>query len=156
MRTILSLATFACLCLAVSVMWLRAEDKPAADDPLAEDLKLLQGKWELFHGDDGKGGPTLHSVKEIKGNRETLRRYDVKTEKVLREHSVDLALTASGSVRVCTFYAVDGDPKNGASFVYKVDAENFYDVPGLLQGDTYRNYQDKPSVWHWKKVKETK
>ena len=154
MRRTLPLALLMSIALAVCVMWAPAQDKPA-DDPLAKDLQLLQGKWELLHGNDGQGGPTLRSIKEISGNRETLRRYEVKTEKLVREHSVDFALTASGDVRVCTFYAVGGDPKNGASFLYKVDAENFYDVPGLLHGDAYRNYQDTPTVWHWKKVKET-
>jgi hypothetical protein len=143
------------ICLA-GVSLAQAEDPKSDADPLAHDLELLQGKWELMHGNEGKGAPTIQSIKEIKGNRETLRRYDVKTGKVTREHSVDFILSNSGSVRVFTFYAVDGDPKLGQSFIYKVDADNFYDIPGLLQADTYRNYQDRPSVWHWKKVKEEK
>jgi len=139
----------------LTVMWSRADDKANKDDPLAKDLELLQGKWELMHGDDGQGGATLRSVKEIKGNRETLRRYDAKSGKQTREQSVDFTLAASGTVHVCTFYPVGGDAAKGQSFIYKVDAENFFDVPGLLQGDTFRNYQAKPTVWHWKRVKET-
>jgi hypothetical protein len=131
-----------------------AQDKAPNDDPLVQDLKLLQGKWELLHGNEGKGAPTLRSVKEIEGNRETLRRYDAKSGKRMREHTVEFILSRSGDVRVFTFYSVGGDPKQGQSFVYKVDAENFYDIPGLLHGDTYRNYQESPTVWHWKKVKE--
>lgn len=130
------------------------DDQPQAD-VLAEDLKLLQGTWEMLHGNEGRGAPTIRSVKQIEGNRETLRRYDARTGQLTHEHSVELALSRSGDVRVCTFYAVGGDPKRGLSFVYKVDAENFYDIPGLLGGE-YRNYQATPKVWHWKRVKETK
>jgi hypothetical protein len=108
-----------------------------------------------LHGNEGKGAPSIRSIKEIKGNQETLRRYDVKTGKLTREHSVDFALSRSGDVRVFTFYPVGGDPKQGQSFVYKVDAENFYDIPGLLQTDAFRNYQQTPRVWHWKRIKES-
>ena len=131
-----------------------AQDKAPDDDPLSNDLKLLQGKWELLHGTDDRGAPTFRSVKEIEGNRETLRRYDAKTGQLKREHTVEFVLSRSGDVRVFTFYAVGGDPKQGMSFVYKVTAESFFDIPGLLHGDTYRNYQESPSVWHWTKVKE--
>lgn len=140
--------------LAISLQNVVAQD--AEEDPTAADLKLLQGQWELFHGNEGKGAPTIRSVKEIVGNRETLRRYDIATGKVLREHSVDFKLTRSGSVNVFTFYAVGGDPKNGGSFVYKVDNENFYDIPGLLTGNEFRNYQANPVIWHWTRVKEEK
>ena len=151
---------FVLLATAVSLAlgWLgataAAQDKDPDSDPLVQDLKLLQGKWELLHGKDGTDGPTLRSVKEIEGNRETLRRYDVKSGKLIRENTVEFILTRSGDVRVFTFYPVGGDPKQGQSFVYKVDGESFFDIPGLLQGDSYRNYQDSPIVWHWKKFKE--
>ena len=139
--------------LAALVALAGAQEKPAEVEALAKDLELLQGTWELMHGNEGVGAPTVRSIKEIKGNRETLRRYDVKSGKLNREHSVDFVLSMSGSVRVLTFYPVGGDMKQGLSFVYKVDAENFYDIPGLLHGDSYRNYQDEPRVWHWKRYK---
>jgi len=154
MRFLRSLATVVSLGLAALVVSAEAQEEKPADDPLVQDLKLLQGKWELLHGNEGKEGPTLRSIKEIAGNRETLRRYDVKSGKLIREHSVEFTLIRSGDVRVFTFYSVGGDPKQGQSFLYKVDGESFYDVSGLLQGETYRNYQESPSVWHWKKVKE--
>jgi len=153
MRFLLSFATVASLGLAAWAASAQAQDKKPEDDVLAQDLKLLQGKWEMLHGNDADGKPTIRSVKEIEGNQETLRRYDVKTGKLTHEHSVDFALAKSGEVRVFTFYAVGGDPKQGQSFVYKVDSEYFYDVPGLLKGDTYRNYQETPTVWRWKRVK---
>jgi len=160
MRIARSLTTMIFLGLAASALCVRAQDdKPPEEQPaadvLAQDLKLLQGTWEMLHGNEGRGAPTIRSVKQIEGNRETLRRYDARTGQLTHEHSVELVLGRSGDVRVCTFYAAGGDPKRGLSFVYKVDAENLYDIPGLLGGD-YRNYQQTPKVWHWRRVKETK
>jgi hypothetical protein len=126
---------------------------PGGDDPLSRDLKILQGKWQMIHA-GAKGPATVRSVKEISGNRETLRRYSVATNKLTSESSVEFKLSSSGDVRVFTFYPVGGDPKQGGSFVYKVDGDNFYDIPGLLQGNNYRNYQASPTIWHWKRVKE--
>ena len=156
MRIPALVATVTSLALAVCVVLSQAQDAKPGDDVLKEDLKLLQGKWEMLHGNEGQGEPTIRSVKEIEGNRETLRRYNIKSGKMTHEHSVDFTLASSGNVRVFTFYPVGGDPKQGMSFVYKVDADNFYDVPGLLTGDTFRNYQQTPKVWHWKRIKEPK
>lgn len=122
------------------------------DADLVADLKLIQGSWELQHG--GKNRPTTRSVKTIKGNIETLKRYNNKTGKKTHEHSVEIKLSKSGAVRVCTFFRVGGTPENGLSFVYRLDTENYYDIPGLLQGSDYRNYGDTPKVWHWKRIKE--
>ena len=130
--------------------------KTSEDKDLAADLKLLQGSWELLHGNEGKGRPTVRSVKTIEGNKETFRRYSLDTGKMTREHSAELQLTKSGDIRVCTFYPVGGSPDNGMSFVYKVDEENFWDIPGILQGDEYRNYQQTPTIWHWKRIAEEK
>jgi hypothetical protein len=38
------------------------------------------------------------------------------------------------------------------SYVYKVNQRSFFDIPGLLDGGEYRNYQATPKVWHWKRV----
>lgn len=98
------------------------------------------------------GPPKIRSVRTIKGNMETLRRYDLNTGELLHEHRVGFILTKSGNVRVFTFFPVGASPKEGLSYVYKMDKENFFDVPGLLHGDQYRNYQPEPTVWHWKRV----
>jgi hypothetical protein len=152
MRTVSRTATIVIVCLMCQAVGKAQDEKPA--DVLVHDLKRLQGKWELLHGSDGSGGPAIYSVKEIAGNRETLRRYDGKTGKKIHEHAVDFTLSVSGEVRVFTFYGVGGDPKQGASFIYKVDEKHFYDVSGLLQGDAYRNYQDTPGVWRWKRIED--
>ena len=125
------------------------------DDPdLVADLKLLQGSWELLHGNEGKGPPTIRSVKTIVGNIETLRRFSIETGQMLHEHSVEIALSKTGDVRVATFFRAGGNKQNGLSYIYKVDEGNFYDIPGLLHGADFRNYQEKPTIWHWKRVKE--
>src|SRR5215207_3110237 len=135
MHSARSWAVFVSVWLALFLASSPAQEKKAQDETLVKDLELLQGKWELFHGNEG-GAAAVHSIKEIKGSREALRRYDAKTGKLVREHTVEFALSRSGEVRVSTFYPVGGDPKRGLSFVYKVDADSFYDVPGLLQGDS--------------------
>jgi hypothetical protein len=146
------LAVLVATCFASAGLFATGADDAPADKVLAADLALLQGSWELLHGNEGKGEPNTRSVKTIEGNVETLRRYSIKTGKLNREHSVAFKLSKSGNVRVFTFYAVGSSPEYGASYVYKVDKNNFYDIPGLLHGDEYRNYQDQPKVWHWKRV----
>jgi len=141
-------------CLMSAVTFVVGADRAAndTDRELAADLELLQGSWELLHGNEGKGEPNTRSVKTIEGNTETLRRYSIKTGKLHREHSVDFKLSKSGNVHVLTFFIAGGSPEQGLSYVYKVDKDNFYDVPGLLHGDEYRNYQSQTRVWHWKRV----
>ena len=130
-----------------------AEPPKYDDKHLARDLELIQGSWQLLHGNEGKGPPTIRSIKTLKGNRSTLRRYNIKTGKLFHEHSSEFQLSKSGDVRVFTFYRVGGTPEQGGSYVYKVDGDSFWDVPGLLHGTKYRNYQRNPTVWHWKRVK---
>lgn len=127
-----------------------AEDNGSdIDADLAVDLKLLQGSWELLHGNEGKGPPSIRSVKTIEGNQETLRRYSIKTGKLIHEHSVEFKLSKSGEVHVLTFFRVGGSPEDGQSYVYQVDQESFYDIPGLLHGDKFHNYQSNVTLWHW-------
>jgi hypothetical protein len=150
-----AIAVFAASLFAVAFTLISdAQEKPKTDPELAADLKLLQGSWELHHGNEGKGRPNTRSVKTIEGNKETLRRYSVATGKQVHEHSVEFKLSKSGSVHVMTFFREGGSPEQGFSYVYKVDEENFWDIPGLLQAGEYRNYQDQPTIWHWKKVKD--
>lgn len=129
-------------------------DADASPDPGIDDLKLLQGSWELRHGNEGKGAPTLRSVKTIVGNRETLRRYSIPTGKLLSERTTEFELTKSGPVRIFTFHPVGAEPKSGFSYVYKVNNNEFYDVTGLLHGIEYRDYSDAPSIWRWTRVIE--
>ena len=133
------------------VVMSEADEAKKADRELETDLKLLQGSWELHHG--GRK-PTTRSVKTIVGNKETLQRFNIATGKKTHEHSVEFKLSKSGDVRVMTFYRVGGNPDLGMSYVYKVTEQDFWDIPGLLHGDNYRNYQNSPTIWHWKRVNE--
>ena len=142
------------LVVALSCSNSMAQERSELDTALADDLELLQGSWELLHGNEGKGAPTVRSVKTIEGNVETLRRFNLKTGKKTHEHSVEFNLSKSGNVHVMTFFSVGGKAENGLSYVYKVDKDNFWDIPGLLRGDEYRNYQKTPKIWHWKRVVE--
>lgn len=154
MRVVLPIAAAGVVGILALMSALQAQVAEGNLDPIARDYKLLEGKWELLHGNEGKGPPTIRSVKEVKGDRETLRRYNIAENKLIHEHTVEFTLRESGDVRVFTFYPVGGDPDDGHSFVYKLDADDFYDIPGLLQGGEYRNYQAKPTIWHWKRVKD--
>lgn len=117
-------------------------------------MQLLQGTGEQHHGGQRTGKPTTRSVKTIVGNKETLQRFNIATGKKTQKHTVEFKLTKSGSVRVMTFFRVGGTPDYGMSYVYKVGEQNFWDIPGLLQDDEYRNYQNEPTIWHWKHVKD--
>lgn len=131
-----------------------AEDvKP--DVALAKDMELLQGGWEMRHGNEGKGEPTIRSTKLILGNRETLRRYSIASGELLSEKTVEFKLSRSGPVRVFTFYPVGGDAESGLSFVYKVDENEFYDTTGLLHGTEYRDYSSVPTTWRWTRASKT-
>ena len=142
-RVRLACAVFVCFS---SISAFGQEESSKTDDKeLAADLQMLQGSWELMHGN-------TRSVKTIEGNKETLRRYDAKTGELRREHTVTFELSKSGAVRVFTFFIRPGG--RGMSFLYKVDKDNFYDIPGLLRGDKFQNYQERPNIWHWKRLAE--
>lgn len=151
---IVGILAFTCFALTEFQESFAQETANETNKELEADLALLQGTWELLHGNEGKGSPNTRSTKTISGNTETLRRFKIATGEMTREHSVEFELSKSGSVHVFTFYAPGGSSENGVSYVYKVDKNNFFDIPGLLHGDQYRNYQKKPQVWHWKRVDE--
>ncbi|MBB3209516.1 hypothetical protein FHS27_005356 [Rhodopirellula rubra] len=96
--------------------------------------------------------PKTRSVKTIKGNTETLRRYNIALGKMTHEHIVEFELSETGSVRVLSFYPPGGTTENGLSYVYKIDGDEFYDIPGMLHGNRYRNYTQKPVVYRWKGI----
>ncbi|EMI42215.1 hypothetical protein [Rhodopirellula sp. SWK7] len=123
-----------------------------SESNLASDLNAIQGSWELLHGNNPNNQPKNRSVKTITGNTETLRRYDIASGKMTHEHSVEFELSETGSVRVLTFYRPGGTAENGLSYIYKIDGDVFYDIPGMLHGNRYRNYTQKPVVYRWKRL----
>lgn len=144
----------AIVCLVAFSGMVIAADESLKDPDLAADLRLLQGQWELFNRGPGEGPPSIRSVKQIEGNRETLRRYDLDTGKLVQEHTMEFRLSKDGDSRVFTFYPPGKPADEGLSFIYKIDNEAFYDIPGLLNGPKYRNYAPIPKVWVWKRVAE--
>jgi biopolymer transport protein ExbD len=149
--------------LAAGATTVRADEEkqPAENEPrtsendaeLKEDLKKLQGTWELYHGNELKGPPNTRSVKIIEGNTETMQRYNLQGNMV-REWQVEFILQKDGDLKVFTFYPVGGKPGQGASFLYRIQGDRFYDVPGMFTGEKYRNYLREPAFWIWHRVKE--
>ena len=135
---------------------LATRSMPAApsseQDDLAADLKLLQGSWELVTQTEGLNAPTMRSVKTIEGNRETVKRYRLPSGEQATEQTVEFKLSKNGDVRVFTFFPVGVTAAEGKSYVYRVDHDSFYDVPGLLDDKRYDNYQVLPKVWRWKRI----
>lgn len=148
-------------CLAVPaimmILTMTAGAEPAGPpalerDELAADLQLLQGSWELVATPEGQASPAVRSIKTIDGNRETVRRYRLPSGELATEQTVEFTLGKSGDVRVFTFFPVGGTAAEGKSYVYRVDDDCFYDVPGLLDDKRYDNYQVLPKVWRWKRI----
>lgn len=158
-RTLLRNVWFCCLGLAlftVAPLAVQADEEPrtSENDPeLQEDLKKLQGTWELYHGNELKGAPTIRSVKMIKGNIETMRRYNLQG-KLAREWQVEFILQKDGDLKIFTYYPVGGKPGQGASFLYRIQGDRFFDVPGMFSEKKYRNYLREPAFWVWNRVKD--
>lgn len=126
-----------------------ANADPPRDPAAGDDLTRLQGAWELRHGNEGKGDPTIRSVKTIIGNRETLRRYAIATGELLSERTVEFRLSQSGPVRVFSFRPVGGESSDEYSYVYILTNDEFYDVTGALHGTEFRDYSRTPAMWRW-------
>ncbi|OJW03197.1 MAG: hypothetical protein BGO49_00020 [Planctomycetales bacterium 71-10] len=126
---------------------------PPRDPATGDDMMRLQGAWEMRHGNESKGDPTIRSVKMIIGNRETLRRYSIATGELLGEKTVEFRLSQSGPVRVFSFRPIGGEASAEYSFVYRIVNDEFYDVTGLLHGTEYRDYSQTPAMWRWTRVR---
>jgi len=118
------------------------------DDDLKADLKKLQGKWEYITGSGGR------RVKEIKGNKETMTVYDF-DDSVKRQWTIVFNLEKAGPVKLFTYAGSEESLKDNdrcTSFIYHVDEDVFYDVPGLLHGR--RSYSDHPAMYEWYRIYE--
>lgn len=130
-----------------------ANTDPPRDPVTGDDMMRLQGAWEMRHGNEGKGDPTIRSVKMIVGNRETMRRYSIATGELLSEKTVEFRLSQSGPVHVFSFRPIGGEASAEYSFVYRIVDDEFYDVTGLLHGTEYRDYSQTPAMWRWTRVR---
>ena len=141
------------LCVLVTSS-LAAAAAPSAED----DLKALQGTWERTQLIPGPQGPQEgRVVKEVKGNRETVRSYD-KDGKETYAHAVEFRLERQGEVRVYTFFnrEVIAGPSKGqkvpepSSYIYRLRDDTFEEVWGFLPGQEKRELL----AAKWRRVKE--
>jgi hypothetical protein len=130
------------------------EPGPGNDEAmLKQDLARLQGTWEIRGRMQGRW---VRSVQAIQGNQSTVTRYD-ENGKVLAAHTAQFALSRDGRVRLFTFWNQEftAGPNKGKtraerrSFVYRVDANTFYEARGLLVDEP-----ESPGLNLWKRAGE--
>lgn len=126
-----------------------------AEEELAADLALLQGRWEMKHGRAGDLSPTTHSIKTIDGNKKTIQRFDITSGKLIGERTADFVLGKSGSLRTYTFSSACGALSEGTTHVYKIEEETLIEVTGLLQHSVDGDARKLPAgfaVSRWKRA----
>lgn len=171
-RTISTISAAAGLALAVALMLGAAAARPGAADVGAEagadaaggleqDLAMLQGKWErepAEYDEPPRPSDAERSVKEIKGNRETITYYGA-DGKVIRATAADFRLEESGRVKLYTYSnwrvtAGEGKGKTVAgpkSYIYRLKEDRVYEGHDLL---TDADPETRPKVQVWKRVGE--
>lgn len=153
MRIGSALFVLACIAMVLPRLSPGGEDKADTEAAiLKEDLRRLQGRWELIFKAQGR---TVRSVQAIDGNKSTVTRYDEKGA-VLEAHTADFTLSISGRTKIFTYsnYEVTAGPAKGKrrsqrSYVYRLDGDSFFEVRGVLVD------QSEPiAVNHWRRMKE--
>ena len=137
--------------LALSILFATTafcDDKIDADSMTTE-LARLQGSWQFVIDVNGQ---TIRSVKTIEGNRETVRRYDAKTERLLDEHKAEFELSKSGDVKVLTFRFATEPNSAGLSYVYKIDGKYLFEITGILTENRYKNNVSTPRLFRWERL----
>jgi tetratricopeptide (TPR) repeat protein len=125
---------------------------------LNSNLDWLQGKWERVSSMDG--GPlrkAARTVKEIRGNKETVTWYDGKGN-VLRSHSVAIQLdhTTSKALTYSDMEILQG-PNRGekvsgkGTYLYVLSGDTFYEVNHVL--DTIDTAPPTFAIWKRKREK---
>jgi hypothetical protein len=122
----------------------------------ASDIDRLQGQWERELTAENTKDGFRRIIKEIKGNKETVTFYG-EGDKLLRKQTVDFRLEKNGEIHVFTYFNFEVTDGDGAgtkrqapvSYVYRVDLEYFFEVTGLLPGQT----QQPVAIFRWKRVK---
>jgi hypothetical protein len=122
----------------------RAQDKVAS----------VEGKWERRYKDEA--GNSFHVVKQHQDGQTTLTTYNEKGE-VVSQHKSQYKLRKTDEVRVFTYSNIEvtegpakGQKSAGPfSYVYRIQDDSFYEVWGVLQGDS-----STPTIIVWTRVKE--
>jgi hypothetical protein len=101
MRSGTVVSMFACIAIAGIGFATGGEGKADGEAAiLKDDLRNLQGRWELVLKVQGR---TVRSVQGIDGNKSTVTRYDEKGG-VLEAHTADFTLSISGRTRIFTYF----------------------------------------------------
>jgi hypothetical protein len=116
---------------------------------LESELASLQGSWLLVIDVNGQ---SIRNVKTIKGNQETVRRYDSKTKRLLSEHKAEFELSQSGDVRVLTFRSATEPKGDSLSYVYKIDGKFLFEITGILTENHYKNNVSTPRLLRWERI----
>jgi len=144
---------FACIAMVGTALAAGGEGKPDSEAAiLKDDLRNLQGRWELVLKSRGR---SVRSIQSIEGNKSTVTRYDEKGA-VLEAHTAEFTLSISGRARIFSYfnYVFTAGPDKGRrgperAYIYRVDGDWFFEARGLLvdQGEGVR-------LNRWKRVKE--
>lgn len=129
----------------VSSLSVAAQEK---GDTLKEDMTKIQGKWERTFTVDGKA---VRLVKEHKGNKSTLTKYE--NNEVFQRHTSEFKLSKTDDARIFTFSKIEiteGKDKGKKyteqySFAYRIDRGKFYEFRGALIGDEL--FDPEMNVW---------
>lgn len=129
----------------------QARDDASSEEVKKADLASMQGRWELTRTD--AGGNVIRSVKEIKGNKTTLTRYNAKGE-VIHAHTSELELTVTDRVKIHTWRNMEVTAGQGKgekipgpfSFIYTIDDNTWTEAWGLLRGD-----RQPAAMYVWKR-----
>jgi hypothetical protein len=135
-----------------------ARQSAVQEAELKADLQRMQGKWErVSTTEGGPGGDAARSVKEVRGDRETVTLYGKQGE-VLHSHSVAITLARNGAAKTLTYSGMeilDGPgkgqkPAETATYIYVLANDTIYEANGLLEG----RVTGTPSLGVWKRLSE--
>jgi hypothetical protein len=158
MKSIFVAATLCAVVLIVTPMRGADVSKSPGEAPDGEmtqqqELASVQGKWKRTVKTDG-GILTL--VKEHVGNKTTLSILDP-NDGILAVKSSEFRLELDGKVRVFTYFnnLFTAGPQAGQadkafkSYIYRVHGDTFFEIHGMLKGDS-----GPPTVFTWQRVNE--
>lgn len=108
--------------------------RPAA----ANELKSLQGTWDMKVTSDGK---EYRIEKTVKDRQETVRTFEGET--LVREHVVEFELKSDSDVSIfrwkngkITAGPAQGQPLADGAFIYRLEEGKWTSVFGMLHSDT--------------------
>ena len=135
------LLTFSLMMLFAGSLFAQ-DDKPAdkpKEDRAKQVLANAQGKWEVMLK---SGNEEIRSVKEIKGNKETVSRY--RGDELLHQWTVDFDITHEDGFNTFTYrnMTFTHGPNKGRvvseprSYLFRIYYDRWYEIHGLREGQT--------------------